>query len=404
MGEIIAGQISCCENIGFELYSMSSDDAELYEDVKSAGYNATVYPVCIDMTTDSGDDGEIPPGAPCVTDMTTFTTAEKECGQIGARLCTNNELYTFFDEFLGESSDDACNVASWSSSTAGCASGEHMTVSADGTKCEIDTGASAYRRCCSDPCMMADIDLDGEADMCCEALGWESADGETTCGSTTDAAVFGYDDAECEFTNFFDAHNMCENAHGHICSVAELESLPADTNCDTDDEYVWARDSCGTDGVTIYNKKDSDAICFEPDTWLTNEWPGEGAAVRCCANKCESGFLDTITEPEKSCSDLGWTVDGDACSNGSCAFERTWLTSLFKCLEDGASLCPADEMTVMEESVCAEYLDTPVWTSTPCTTSKGKRAGFIAKTNGNAEGQCFSADSVLATQCCAKAA
>lgn len=243
-------------------------------------------------------------GAACFGDDDTqidgWQAAQAICYEVGARLCTMDEMAYH----VGWNTGCGHNAAAvWSADT--CVNG-HLTTRFPNTStwdveevCEQDTASKAVR-CCADTeaTMINKSPCDAYATQVHGCTSAQSCSELTFDNSHGDPAVCGESDmgGQCnQETSWSTAQSLCIGAGARLCTVEEIEAdETAGSGCGHDGRYIWTADTIGCNPgehvVVIGNSGfnvDESVLCQADDLHT-------GTGVRCCA--------DAITDPTNICA------------------------------------------------------------------------------------------------------
>jgi hypothetical protein len=245
-----------------------------------------------------------------------WSGAQASCFEVGARLCTPQELQ------YGAGWGTGCGYNSnpvWTGApcrTVFGSSGHYAVQFPPGSNidsfnsqqiCEEDAVTHAAVRCCADHGTMTDhiadrLLCDPYAAMAecssasnCTALGWRldlAGTGDVAvCGeSDVVSTVTGADSAGCTSdASWATADAICLSAGARLCTVEELEAdETAGTGCGFDAALSWSRDNlnCSTGQHTaVIGRSTSSASCMTCVAGTTVCLPDSTpSAVRCCAD------------------------------------------------------------------------------------------------------------------------
>eukprot|EP00056_Hartaetosiga_gracilis_P011623 m.176868 g.176868 ORF g.176868 m.176868 type:complete len:3563 (-) comp13539_c0_seq1:184-10872(-) len=358
----------------------------------------------------------------------TFAQAETLCKNIGARLCTANDLQK------GESVNGGCGINDeyiWSSTA--CDAGKVLAfVSAPGLssekppQCVSKTNSnSIFVKCC------ADTPQHFRSSKSCAELKWPvvapnvETEGDTTtvCGESDIALTSGYEvssTSNCFYEKNYETSNrICRAVGGRLCTLDEMQrGETAGTGCYLDTNSVWTSTECvlddGKPGFFTQigqQSQSTDPVCVAPTETL-------GLGVRCCADVIPSKPIPS----EKTCSELNWITShpthpssADVCGHslegcqpinnrGNPTELKSFEAANTYCSSKGGRLCTYPEAVGNEAAGtgCAYDVEL-VWTQTPCTTCESEQ-GHIArvgnsKTSNNE--QCLNSTQMAFVRCCA---
>lgn len=344
------------------------------------------------------------PDGGCIDPPVPITVAEEFCANLGARLCSLDELH------VGVTSTTGCGKDAervWSRSA--CGNGQFYTAAGTPDQAGIHPDActpgtsTAHTRCC------ADDGGDRSALTCAElrALaynygtpkpplpltegGWTLAGGGNNNRSCA-ASFLAYDVGGNLLPGPDDDSYMGERcqkdltpataaltclANGaRLCTQSEVQSLSPGTGCGFDIMPVITGSRCRLpDGSLGYKSVVPRANADGTYTTTCSAADAGAFALRCCGDEELPGLAREISQ--RSCRDLQWpaTATGlvHACGHtplkpdGTCPQPGTLVEARAFCQARGARLCSVQEAVIGEgaHTGCG-FNDVKLWTSTPC--------------------------------------
>eukprot|EP00045_Choanoeca_perplexa_P017655 m.261284 g.261284 ORF g.261284 m.261284 type:complete len:2833 (+) comp17596_c0_seq5:884-9382(+) len=385
--------VTCCA----DAVSLSADLTG--PSCKSCGELGWVSKVDVGNDIDVCADSEVVPGSvdgegQCQDSPVPFITALKICSEIGARLCSLDEIQN------GETARTGCNLDShrvWTRTE--CAQGQYISTA--GSPAHMDTikpqctapSVDAYVRCCADEVHLPAFYTCDELRKADESLsedikGWTDASDEAdqVCAASElayNALGEQVDPSEaCQHASVFHAEQICASNGARLCSVLELYQHSALSGCNFDSANKVSGSPCFTSSgeagfyiVPSFFDNTSKPFCVGESSTAVY-------AVRCCADEavrfrirtrktCQqlqasNGFLPSNSKRINSCggSKVATSPDGTpTCVSKPVSFAEAAKT----CSALGARLCSFSELVIgVSSSTGCLHNGRPIWSSSPC--------------------------------------
>lgn len=438
--------VRCCADVAAEAAALTGTSC------KTCGQlgwlpKASTPAVCADSEVAGASNGQ----GECVAEAISFRAAEQLCFDIGARLCSFEELDSDVAGATGCSLDDKLV---WSRSPCGSGSFRVRLGTSQGDSSDSSTSACqdretgrAYLRCCGDDdsrvsdrsCTELRARFENLGNINVDAAlttgGWSlpTDNDDLTCSASQLAfdaqgrllppQLSAYSGPRCFGNVSFElAERVCAANGARLCSRAELALHAPGTGCGFDGRYVMSSATCvttadesngiagGEPGYIAYKRSTGEEKCVEKEKY-------DDSALRCCANEITPDKVRSA----QSCEQLAWpelefglvetcgesevVYDANA-KTYVCAQPSVHADAEAVCRAAGARLCTYTELVAGEArgSGCGHDFRF-VWSATPCGRCGQRKYLTYSYSAVGAQGygdvQCRTSDVLSDVRCCA---